>query len=86
MQVGYKRMNWHPTPTAWQQTIGWRQKRLAAEKRIEDQVQPVVNGIAAAQQNQVSGQAAITLQIATARIQKAAQEKIAQLTNLQRSV
>jgi hypothetical protein len=79
MQVGYKRFNWLPSPTAWQQTAGWRQRRLAAEQRIQEQIQPVVDALANAQASQIDGITTITLQIANARIQSEAQAKTAKL-------
>jgi hypothetical protein len=79
MQVGYKRFNWLPSPTAWQQTVGWRKRRLEAQQRIEQQIQPIVDGLANAQHSQLQGLTTITLQIANARIQKEAAAKTAKL-------
>ena len=79
MQVGYKRFNWLPSPTGYQQVMGWRQRRLAAEQRIQEQMQPIANGLANAQADQIMGQTTIALQIANARIQSEAQAKVAKL-------
>jgi hypothetical protein len=77
--VMFKRMNWISKPTAWQQTMGWRQKRLESEQRIQEQIQPIVDGLANAQSSYLTGFATITLEIANARIQQEAQAKIAKV-------
>ena len=79
MQIGFKRMNFVQRPTAWQQITAGKQRRLAAEQRIQEQMQPIVDGIAAAQQSHAYGLTTITLQIANARIHQEAAAKTAQL-------
>jgi hypothetical protein len=79
MSVGFKRFNYFPTPTAWQQTIGWRRRRLEADLRIQEQIEPIRTALANAQASQISGVTEITLTIANARIQKEAAAKVAKL-------
>jgi uncharacterized protein YdeI (YjbR/CyaY-like superfamily) len=85
MQVGFKRMNFVQRPTAWQQITAGKQRRLAAEQRIQEQMQPIVDGIANAQQSQATGLATIALQIANVRIHEEAAAKFAQLRKLSQS-
>ena len=77
--VMFKRMNWVSKPTAWQQTMGWKQKRLESEQRIQEQIAPIVDGLANAQSSYLTGLATVTLEIANVRIQTEAQAKIAKV-------
>jgi hypothetical protein len=77
-----KRFNYFPTPTAWQQSIAWRRRRLEAEERIERNITPIVNGLANAQYNQITGMAEIALKMANARIAEEMAAKLGKLNKL----
>jgi hypothetical protein len=70
-----KKFSWLRTPTAWQQSQIWRERRQAMNAKFFQKSNNFIAGLAVAQADQISGTAQIVSQMAVARIQAEAKAK-----------
>jgi hypothetical protein len=80
MQVGFRRIKWFNTPSAWQDMQNRRERRSAAIKAHLDMMDGVNTALSGALQNNISGIATNAVQAAASRIQADAKAKSAEIT------
>jgi hypothetical protein len=71
-----KRMNWIRMPTAWQQTMQWKEKQARIKERME-KLSADASGLSAAAQNHIQQSGALAVQAAIDRNTAAAKAKAA---------
>ena len=81
MQVGFRRIKWFNTRSAWQDMQHHRERRSAAIKQHLDMVDGINVALANAQQNQISGMASNAAHAALNRVQAVAKAKSAEIVN-----
>jgi hypothetical protein len=69
-QVGFKKMNWYPKPSAWKQHVAQRQKRAENVRAFQAQSNALANSFANAMYNQIQGVGEVAAQTAQSRLQK----------------
>jgi hypothetical protein len=72
--IQIKRMGWIRMPTAWEQTMQWREKQARVKERMA-QLEAASAGFSAAAQNFISESGSLAVKAAIARNQAAAKAK-----------
>jgi len=80
MQVGFRRIKWFNTQTAWQDMQHRRERRAAAIKQHLDMMDGINTAVSNALQNNISGMSSNAAQAALQRVQADAKAKSAELT------
>jgi hypothetical protein len=76
--IQIKRMRWIRMPTAWEQTMQWREKQQRVKERMA-QLEAASAGLNAAAQNFISESGALAVKMAIARNQAEAKAKVAEM-------
>jgi hypothetical protein len=76
--VGYKRLNWVRSPSAWQANQAWRERQAAARENFEAASSSANSAFANANINLVAGLGQIAATVASRRMQN---ERIAKVLN-----
>jgi len=77
-----KRMGWIRMPTAWEQTMQWKEKQARIKERM-DKLSAGASGLSSAALNNISESGALAVKAAIARNQEAAKAKAAALEKQQ---
>jgi hypothetical protein len=80
--IQIKRMGWIRMPTAWEQTLQWRDKQARIAERM-NKLNAANNSFANAAYNQISESGAIAVKMAIARNQAEAKAKAERAAKLQ---
>jgi sensor histidine kinase regulating citrate/malate metabolism len=80
MDVGFRRISWVKTRSAWQDMQYHRKRRAAAIKRHTAMMDAINAAFSAAQQNKISGMANNAAQAALKRVQALGQTKLDEMT------
>jgi uncharacterized RmlC-like cupin family protein len=80
--IQLKRMNWTRMPTAWEQTMQWREKQQRVAERME-QLNAANSGFSNAALNNISESGALAIKMAIARNQAEAKAKAEEAAKMQ---
>lgn len=78
VSTGFKKMNWMPKKSAWQEMQLAKQKRMASAERI-DRINMAASGFQSAQMMQIQGVGELAAQNAQSRLQAQVKEMQAEL-------
>jgi hypothetical protein len=80
MDVGFRRIKWFSTKSAWKDMQDRRARRAEAIKRHLDMMDSINTAMSGAQQNKISGMSLNAAQSALTRIQALAKAKSSEIT------
>ncbi len=80
--IQIKRMNWTRMPTAWEQTMQWKEKQARSKERME-RLNAANAGFSNAALNHISESGALAVKAAIARNQAEAKAKAEEITKQQ---
>jgi len=80
MDVGFKRIKWFKSRSAYQDMQYRRQRRAEAIQRHMDMMEGINAAMSAAQQNRISGLSTLAAQAGIKRVQEMANAKAAEVT------
>lgn len=80
--IQIKRMGWTRMPTAWEQTLQWREKQARIKERMAN-LSAAASGLSDAALNHISESGALAVKMAIARNQAAAKAKAEQAAKTQ---
>lgn len=80
--IQLKRMNWTRMPTAWEQTMQWREKQQRVAERME-KLNAANSGFSNAALNNISESGALAIKMAIARNQAEAKAKAEEAAKMQ---
>lgn len=78
-EIGFRKMNWFPKETAWNQAIAQRAKRREMMDGYRQDTQVLAGSFGAAFSHQIRAVGEVTAQLVQARLQKDFDERRAQM-------